>query len=227
MLVNKNNVRILNCYHLLVAGSTGSGKSTLMNGLIYTALCSNPAPYLYLIDVKRTAFKKFRNCSPVLRYITEVSEVERVLTQILQLIDIRYKELDDDDFAENSTRPPVYIFIDEYADLLSRDKKQAKRIEQMLIRIASIGRAGNVHLIIATQTVLARIVTTEIKSNLSRCALPCTPAQSRIILDDNETGGAGLSIGECLLKDGREMLRLNIPKIPDDELRAVIDYWIK
>ena len=230
MLVYRLYTELLEAYHILIAGTTGSGKSTLLDGLMYAACNLNPAPALVLIDPKRTTFKKYKDMIITARYETDIKGALMALRQVADIMVDRYKELDEDPWAEKSTRPPIYVFIDEYADLICGEdnKKTTQEAERLIIKLARLGRAANIHLIIATQTVLANIVKTEIKSNfVTRIALHMEmPSQSRLVL--GISGAENLpEIGRALIIKGGHIKEYVLPRTPRADLERVVNYWNK
>ena len=209
--------------HLLIAGATGSGKSVVINGLIATALYKGPAQAaLILIDPKRVELVSYRDCPHCLRYASEPEEMIQALQDGLILIEARYREMQAARIRKY-TGGDVFIIVDELADLLTTNRKQALPLLQ---RIAQIGRAASVHLIAATQCPIAKILSTELRVNFdSAVGLHTRSAQdSRNIL--------GVTGCETLPRYGKgyyltpEGLRLyTIPMYPEEELDRLAHYW--
>lgn len=117
----------------------------------------------------------------------------------------------------------VYIIIDEFADLVTT---QGRTVKPIIQRLAQIGRAARVHIILATQTPIAKVLPTEIKCNFdSRVGLRTRSAQdSRNIL-----GFSGLESlprygqGIYMTPDGEQLY--NVPMIPEEELNRLITWW--
>ena len=168
--------------HLLIAGTTGSGKSVLINSLIYTALYKSPNKCKFiLIDPKRVELIDYKPLPHTISYNSELPDILKALQYSIELMETRYKAMQRQRIKK-SNDADIYIIIDEYADLVIQAKKE---IERYIIRLSQLGRAANIHLIIATQRPTRDIVTGAIKVNLdSRVALRCSTAQdSRNILD--------------------------------------------
>lgn len=210
--------------HLLVAGATGSGKSVVINGIIYTALYKSPVSVNFiLIDPKRVELIDYKYLPHTLLYSCEPDTMVNALKYSIDLINQRYKEMS----RQHLKKYPgsaVYIIIDELADLMTTNRKQVQPIIQ---RIAQIGRAANVHIIAATQCPLSTVIPTPIKCNFdSRVGLRTRSRQdSRNILD--------ISGCENLPRYGRgyymtpEGITLyNIPMIPDTEIKKLCRYWL-
>jgi DNA segregation ATPase FtsK/SpoIIIE-like protein len=168
--------------HLLIAGSTGSGKSVLINSLIYTALYKSPNRCRFvLIDPKRVELVDYKQLPHTIAYASEPPDIAAALVRAVELMEQRYKRMQKQRTKE-STEADIYIIIDEFADLMTTQKRQTL---PLLIRIAQLGRAAHIHLIAATQRPTKDIVNGQIKVNMdSRVALRCPTGQdSRNIID--------------------------------------------
>ena len=212
------------CNHILIAGSTGTGKTTLIDNLIYHALQLEQTPDFYLIDPKRVGLKRYRNISPVKARATEPEDYIAMLTNIVDIMEKRYKEMESypDDITIYDGND-IFVIIDEGADLVLY---HGKEVNPLITRIGNLGRAARIHLIFATQTVLKETCGTLIRNNFD-CVVGLktqSSNQSRVIL--------GVSGTEMLPKVGYGILAMNaaltkykLPKIPDEELQAMIDFW--
>ena len=152
---------ILQQTHTLIAGSTGSGKSVLINGLL-TNLINNDCK-LVLIDLKKVELIAYKHSNKTLFYADNVKSTISALNNVMKQIDYRYKTMQLQG-QKQSTLTPIYIIIDELADLMTVAKKD---ILPLLQRIGQIGRAANVHLICATQCPLVSIIPTSLKVNFT------------------------------------------------------------
>lgn len=171
--------------HLLIAGATGSGKSVVINALIYTALYKFPCPdadgvQFILIDPKRVELSQYKRLPHTLCYASEPDAMREALSYAMQLCEDRYKQMQ----RAGVRKYPggdIYVIIDEFADLMTTQKRLIMPVVQ---RLAQIGRAAKVHIILATQTPIAKVLPTEIKCNFdARVALRTRSAQdSRNIL---------------------------------------------
>ncbi len=168
--------------HLLIGGSTGSGKSVLINSLIYTALYKSPNRYQFiLIDPKRVELIDYKPLPHTISYNSEMPDILEALQYSIDLMENRYR-LMQRQRIKKSNAADIFIIIDEYADLVIQAKKQ---VERYIIRLSQLGRAANIHLILATQRPTRDIITGAIKVNLdSRVGLRCpSPQDSRNIID--------------------------------------------
>lgn len=152
--------------HLMIAGACGSGKSVVVNGIMYNALYSAPVDaangkQFVLIDPKRVELCIYKQLPHVLRYASEPEEMIQALQYAMALTEARYKAMQRDGLRLYDGSD-VYIIIDEFADLMTT---QPKRVKPLIQRLAQIGRAARMHIILCTQCPLAKVIPTEIKVN--------------------------------------------------------------
>ena len=175
--------------HILVAGTTGSGKSELLHTFIASLIYrrkANPCE-IVIIDPKRAEFSMYKNKNGVY-LITEVDDAIDRLKELCEIMEDRYRMIehkgvkDIKDLNDPSTLP-IVVVIDELKDLLD----QSKQAEKYIVRLAQKARACGIHLILGTQTPRADVVTGGIKANVpTRIALATTNSiESRIILERN------------------------------------------
>ena len=209
--------------HLLIAGATGSGKSVIVNGIIYNLLHKGPeSAKMILIDPKRVELSAYRNVPHCIRYASEPAEMVDALNYAVQVTEGRYTIMQRQG-ARKYDGGHVYVIIDELADLMTTQKKA---VQPLLQRLCQIGRAANVHVIACTQCPLATVIPTAISVNFdARVGLRTRNAQdSRNIL--------GQACCEQLPRYGQgyymtpEGLDLwEIPMYPDTAVNQLIDYW--
>jgi S-DNA-T family DNA segregation ATPase FtsK/SpoIIIE len=222
--------------HLLVAGSTGSGKSILVHAMIISLLYRNSPQMLkmILIDPKRVELSIYEGIphliSPV---ITEGKKSVAVFRWALSEMDRRYDILlnagarDIKGFnKDNKDEPMPYliIVIDELADLMAA---YGREIEGYIVRLAQMARATGIHLVLATQRPSVEVVTGLIKANITgRIALQvASQIDSRTILD---TGGAEklLGGGDLLFisSDFSKPKRIQGGFITEEEIKSVVKF---
>lgn len=209
--------------HLLIAGATGSGKSVVINGLVYTAMYDSPAAVQFiLIDPKRVELVDYKPLPHTLMYASEPGEMVEALEKAMEITESRYKAMQ----RQRVKKYPggaLYVIIDELADLMTTVRRQ---VQPLIQRLAQVGRAANVHIIAATQCPLATVIPTPIKVNFdSRVALRTRSAQdSRNIL-----GLTGCELlprygqGYYMTPDGLKLY--NIPMQPQEDINALVKYW--
>ena len=181
--------------HILIAGTTGSGKSVCLNTLIVSLLYkASPEELRFLmIDPKQVELTPYNGIPHLTQpVVTSSAQAVAALEQAAMGMVTRYKtfegcgvkELSDYNRKGKSPLPRMVIVIDELADLMMTSEKD---IEESIIRIASMGRAAGIHLVIATQRPSANVITGLMKANIpSRIAFAVASSlESRIIMDAN------------------------------------------
>ena len=214
----------LNEKHLLIAGTTGSGKSVLVNGLIYTALYSLPSEKSFIfIDPKRVELSMYKGLQHCIAYASEPNDMVNALQKAMNITEDRYKVMQRKGL-KTSTEGHIYVVIDEYADLINLLGK--KTIEPLIQRLSQIGRAANIHLWVCTQSPISSIITTPIKCCLdSRFALRTRSAQdSRNIL--GKTGCELLpKYGQAYYMTADGIVKIKVPYYSDNELQERVRFW--
>lgn len=202
--------------HLLIAGTTGSGKSITLQALLLSALAkAGDKIRLLLVDPKRVEMQSFREFSNLLcRPLTEIGEIRTALQWAVDEMEERYRTFESlgiRDITEAARKghklPYIIIAIDELADLILQDAT----METIIARIAQMGRASGLHLLLATQRPSADILTGLIRSNVpSRIALRVQKStESKIILD--EIGAENLlGKGDMLVKLSQDSLPVRV-----------------
>lgn len=216
--------------HVMIAGTSGAGKSVLLNGLIYSVLHRTPqdvegGAQLVLIDQKGFELRAFADAPHTIVHATDMINAVEALHYCLEIIQKRFAEM-----VERRIRTydgsDVYICIDEFADLITLNKKVIMPLVQ---RIAQIGRAAKVHIILCTQCPLAKIIPTEVKCNFDTvCALrTATKKESEYIIGFSGCEDFPL-YGECYIKAPsfqRPIHMTGIRMIPDEEMDRIVNYW--
>lgn len=215
--------------HLLIAGATGSGKSVIENGLIHHLLYRLPGDQpgraeLILIDPKRVELIRYKDMPHTLLYTSNPDEFPGALRAALRLTEDRYKTMQRRRELSYSGGD-LYIFIDEWADLMATSKREVLPTVQ---RLAQIGRAAKVHVVLCTQSPIAKIIPTEVKVNFdARFGLRTRSAQdSRNIIGVN--GCETLPrYGQCYFMSpdtfGPELYE--VPCVTPAQIEAQINHW--
>lgn len=218
------------CPHLLVAGTTGSGKSVFLHTLLNTTCC-NPNVDNYIIDLKRVEYTQYEKCAYIATEISGDHSANTVTGHLCKEMDDRYRLMRDlgiKDFHELKKAHPEtkrkLLVVDELAELLM-NKEDRKRLLPRLLRIAQLGRAAGIHLVIATQRPDHTIIDGVLKANIpTRLAFHCLSAwDSRIILD--HSGAEKLTgNGDGLYLKNGDMLPTHIQSfyINHDEIKNAI-----
>ncbi|MCQ2863820.1 DNA translocase FtsK [Helicobacter pylori] len=225
--------------HLLIAGTTGSGKSVGVNAMILSLLYKNPPDQLKLvmIDPKMVEFSIYADIPHLLTpIITDPKKAIGALQSVAKEMERRYSLMSEykvktiDSYNEQAKNngveafPYLIVVIDELADLMMTGGKEA---EVPIARIAQMGRASGLHLIVATQRPSVDVVTGLIKTNLpSRVSFRVgTKIDSKVILD---TDGAQslLGRGDMLFTPPgtNGLVRLHAPFATEDEIKKIVDF---
>ncbi|MGN8502717.1 DNA translocase FtsK [Helicobacter pylori] len=225
--------------HLLIAGTTGSGKSVGVNAMILSLLYKNPPDQLKLvmIDPKMVEFSIYADIPHLLTpIITDPKKAIGALQSVAKEMERRYSLMSEykvktiDSYNEQAPSngveafPYLIVVIDELADLMMTGGKEA---EVPIARIAQMGRASGLHLIVATQRPSVDVVTGLIKTNLpSRVSFRVgTKIDSKVILD---TDGAQslLGRGDMLFTPPgtNGLVRLHAPFATEDEIKKIVDF---
>ncbi|BAJ59484.1 DNA translocase FtsK [Helicobacter pylori] len=225
--------------HLLIAGTTGSGKSVGVNAMILSLLYKNPPDQLKLvmIDPKMVEFSIYADIPHLLTpIITDPKKAIGALQSVAKEMERRYSLMSEykvktiDSYNEQAPNngveafPYLIVVIDELADLMMTGGKEA---EFPIARIAQMGRASGLHLIVATQRPSVDVVTGLIKTNLpSRVSFRVgTKIDSKVILD---TDGAQslLGRGDMLFTPpgSNGLVRLHAPFATEDEIKKIVDF---
>ncbi len=236
--------------HLLVAGSTGSGKSVCINGIICSILMrAKPDEVkLVMVDPKKVELSGYNGVPHLMRpVVTDPKEASVALAKIVSEMERRYDTFSEtktkniatyNDYVEkmNKTLPPdeqikkmpfIVVIIDELADLML---VASKDVEASIMRITQMARAAGIHLIIATQRPSTDVITGVVKANIpSRISFAVSSSiDSRTILD--MTGAEKLlGKGDMLFLPMGEAdpERIQGAFISDDEIKRIIDYTIE
>lgn len=232
-------IDIADCPHLLVAGTSGSGKSVGLNVMLTSLLlrCTPSELQLMLIDPKVVEFGAFSGIphliSPV---VTEIDGAAEAMQWALDEMERRYQI-----FAAARVKkisvyntlpgivpmPRIVVVVDEFADMLMADEGEV--VEKNIARLAQKARAAGIHLIIATQYPTKDVITGRIKINLlSRIAYKVPEwTNSKVILDRK---GAESLLGKgdslCLMPSlSTDPIRVHGTYVDDAEVMAICDAW--
>lgn len=220
--------------HMLVAGESGSGKSSLLHTVIGSLLMRvTPRDLRFvMIDLKRTELGRYGGIPHLMyRPVTEGPKAVRTLEKMVSEVERRTRLLeragvqDVADYTGSPSLPRVLVVVDEFAELMYLDRNH---VEPAVTRIAQLGRACGVHLILATQSPYRQVITGLIQANVpARVGLRVTEAvHSRVALDQ---GGAEdlLGRGDALLRDGSTvgMQRFQSAYVPADTIDQIVTHW--
>lgn len=214
--------------HLLIAGTTGSGKSVVINGIVCSGLYSFPGnnageiQYI-LIDPKRVELIDYKRLPHTIKYASEPFDIMSALNTAVDIMEKRFSEMQKKGLKEYPGGH-IYVIVDEFADLVTTMKRET---EPQLIRLAQLGRAAHIHLILATQRPTSDVINKRISVNLdTQLALRCKTARdSRNIMG---TTGAELlpPYGRGFYSKPMMTECIEIPMIPDSERMRLVNHWL-
>jgi DNA segregation ATPase FtsK/SpoIIIE, S-DNA-T family len=182
--------------HLLIAGTTGSGKSVLLHNLVANILNYNDV-HLYLVDPKTIEFNKYESVKRVsVRY--SYDDTVDLLNSAIDTMELRYEAIRKGHSV--ASMKPVVIIIDEFADLIMQDKGDL--FYTSLCRLAQKCRAAKMHIVLATQRPSVNIINGTIKANFP-ARIACRVAShfdSKVVLDSSGAEDL-LGKGDALVRD--------------------------
>ncbi len=226
--------------HLLVAGSTGSGKSVFIHTVL-TALIMRHTPdelRLLLIDPKRVELAQYANIPHLITpIIKEPSESKVALDRLIDEMERRYKLFeaagvskvsDYNDIAADAGHEKLSIIVaivDEFADLFESEKE----VSTLVLRLVQKSRAAGIHLLIATQRPSVQVITGNIKANIpSRVAFMTASVTDSMTILGQGGAEALLGLGDMLVDSlavtNRGFLRIQSPFIPIKEVLRITNY---
>ena len=222
--------------HFLIAGATGSGKSVCLNSIVASLLLTRPPDQLriLMVDPKRVELTPFNGVPHLVTpVIVEVDEVNTALRALMREMMRRYQLMEENGArnidgynAKSSDRlPHLVLVVDELADLMMSGGFE---VEQNLVRLAQLGRATGIHLLLATQRPSVNVVTGLLKANIpARVAFAvASQIDSRVILD---TVGAEklLGKGDMLLlnNDSPKPRRVQGTLVYENEIDQLVEFW--
>lgn len=221
--------------HLLVAGQTGSGKSVFINNIILSILYTKTPDEceMVLVDPKRVEMAAYGDM-PHLRcpVVTEPEDAVGVFNDLINEMERRYdilseykvRNIESYNKIGHTHMPYIVTIVDEMADLMMTSGKE---LESMIVRLAQLARAVGIHLVLATQKPIVKVITGLIKSNMpSRISFKvASKTDSRVILDCN---GAEQLIGRgdmLMVGPGYpEPERFHGAWVSDEEIHSIVNF---
>lgn len=214
--------RMLQSPHILIAGTTGSGKSVALNSLLYSAMLEavesgKDATFTY-IDLKMIELVDWRDLPNCAKYVDRPEDAPKALQEAVDAMYARYKQMQKDHLKETD-EGHVYIVVDELADFVN-DKQCLER----LVTLGRLGRAAHYHLILCTQDPSRATLSASLLQNMTcRVALRTkSPIESRQIV--------GVAGAEKLPEHGRALMDMNgqveniqVPMVPQDSITSLIE----
>lgn len=210
--------------HAIIAGATGSGKSTLIDTILFELCSRAPCQNLIaIIDLKKISLLTWKNFPHVISYADTAGKAQHLIKQLSATMESRYNEMQaGNERKYNGTH--IYLIIDESADLIATCKSALPDI----IHIMRLGRASNIHIIYATQAPDKKTIPAGIQQNVScLVGLRCRDAiASRQII-----GCAGCEslpkYGKCLVytPDLQTVTQFDVKMRSDNEINDLLTWW--
>ncbi len=209
---------------IFIGGSSGGGKSSLINSIIFSLIISGGC-YFDMIDLKKVELSLYNNKLKNKKYITATTKAEAVamLRRIKEEILSRYEAMQAEGTrkADIKEYPPHILFIDEYATL---EAVEGSEIESLISFIAATGRACNYFIVAATQHATNQTFTTKARANFqSRIALRCMTVQQSTNIIGTRNAVDLCGAGDALAHfDGcADLIRFQAPLFDDDTAAAL------
>lgn len=206
---------ILSAHHSLIAGTTGSGKSTVLNAVICEGLERGYA--FWFIDLKRVELNQYKKTKNCLAFAKEPEQAVSLLDDIIDDMDDEYDRMEARGLKE-SERPHRYLVIDELADLLNTDG-----VLDRIVKIGRLGRAAHIHMIGATQDPSRKTLSAQLMQNITcAVALRCkNSTESRQII--GEAGAESLpEHGKCYVSTFKGIKKADSPFISNEDIDRII-----
>lgn len=217
---------ILKSAHTLIAGTTGSGKSVTLNGILFEFMKNYGVNNkLILIDPKKVELKQYKELPHCLWYVDTAENAVFALCKVVDMMNARFEEMQRKNLKMYDGND-IYIVIDELADLMI-EKSTKKDFSVLLQKILQLGRASKIHVIACTQAPNRKIIPAEIVLNFTnRVALRClSNVESRQIL--NVAGAEKIQgYGKALyLSPQNGIIPIDIPMIDEKITMDLIKKW--
>lgn len=216
--------------HILLAGTTGSGKSVAMHSLL-CGLLFKVTPNrcrLLMIDPKKVEFSYYSGLPHLLAPIaTSTAEALHALKELCRIMDNRYKELEQSGKKniDEADKPHIILAVDELADLIMTSDGEA---ENYLIRLAQLGRAAGVHLLLATQRPTRAIIPGLLSANMPcKIALQVSSIRESVVILDHKGAEALTGCGDALIKppDRVTEIRTQTAYTTAADVQTVVQWW--
>jgi len=223
MIINLNKTvsfDIKTAPHVLITGTTGSGKSVCLNLIINQLIKKDTTSEMIFIDVKRVELYPYSKIKQCAAYADNTAAAIAILQKVHNCMMKRYNIMRKDGKRKYTGRN-MYILIDEYADIASG--KDGKELQPIVAKIARLGRAASIHMILTVQYPTREVINTQIKQNLSTI-ITFRTNKTGSLLTLGHTGAEilnGRGDGILLTSTGYET-RFQCDYISDSEINSTI-----
>lgn len=227
--------------HILVAGTTGSGKSVSLNAMVLAMMCLYDEQKLRFtfIDPKQVEFNVYKKVRHTEKVLTDLEETASYLEEVARLMDERYEKLSElgaRNIASYNRRrrnnnesemSRLIIVFDEFADFMIQDKDIAKRIKDAIQRLGQKSRAAGIHLIICTQSPKADVIDTNTRNNLTgRICLRVSDSNASNVVIDEPGAELLAGKGDYLMRGNNNRLERGMsPYLDEETLDELIIYF--
>lgn len=206
--------------HMLVAGATGSGKTVFVDAMLNALIKSVPNDEfdLKLIDPKRVSFNAYKNIANV-DLITEMTDASKMFDNMIALMEERYEHMEKTGETDKNIFKPVFIVVDELAELMLVDRGGC---EKQLIRLLQKARQANIHIILATQRPTTDVISGLVKAQCdTRVCLKMASYKDSITVIDKGMGQRLLGRGDAYIKFPYEVeeRRFQTAYISDEDIK--------
>jgi S-DNA-T family DNA segregation ATPase FtsK/SpoIIIE len=223
---------MLHDVHLLIAGATGSGKSTVVNGIIHAALRFSPARVGFiLIDPKGCELRDYAALPHTIEYAKGPQAIAGALRSAVSIMRCRLADMERRGLRDYGGSD-VYVIIDELLPIMTRPEIK-KECYGPLLDLLALARASHIHVIACTQSPVASVIATPVKCNFdSRLALRTASAQD----SRNIIGCSGCETFPSPRKDGKaygyyrqgaDTTLYSLPRVSDTERQRVVHHWTR
>jgi len=221
--------------HMLIAGTTGGGKSVFFKQMLLSLLKTTPHIQFYLLDLKRGVEMKDFAILPNVRIAKTEGEAVDVLTKVKKEMDERFKYLEKNGFKEivpsRDKMDKIVVGIDEASVIYTRSKGDTTKnnfvntARELTDELAKLARATGIHLILATQKVSKETIDTKVQENIGArvCFKTNTLVNSMIVLGNKMAYELPTIKGRAIWNAGNDYLEIQAPYISDELLKEEIE----
>jgi hypothetical protein len=222
-------------YHMIVAGSTGYGKSNFAHVWVSCLIKSEINASFFLLDPKKSELKRYRDIKRVL-YTGENKKIIKVLKEIEKEMDRRNNLIDPEKYVNNletwNKKYPndkmhyIFIYVEEIADLMLGE--HSEEFTKLITRLSQLGRSTGIRLVLSTQYPKVEVISGIIKINcVERVGFAVnTSKESDVIIDSNVLKTLEKQ-GETFMRINRKLVSIKVPYLENDHIEKIVEYLEK